>query len=541
MSPLNCCGPGAVDADPQRSGTAADAGARRLMPPGFARNTLLGFSSGAFVALTGFIGTAIAARLLGPEGMGVIAYAVWCVTVAGTIAGLGISLVLQRFVPNLRAEGKDDEAEALVGTTARLSILAAILGSVLLIGWLYWPGRSAIDTPGEQTPRIVYIAIVLVWFLCLRMADVYLSYLRGEQRFGEFAWLSALSGAIKLVVLGLGAWMFGVAGALAGYCASYVVAAPLILRLLRKKGRLRKELRREVFNFALASWTAGILGGLVFGRTEIVFLEHYSGIGAVGLFAAAVTITEMTVQLAPLLLSALLPYFSQQDGLGAHDDMHRLYRAMTGVLAMVVIPLCVGMAAIAPVLVPLTFGPEFADAVPATSVLLVAAAVSNLGVVTAYLMYSTGRSGVLLISNAIGLAATIALGFLLIPRFGLMGAACSRGAVQTLVVVFETWYVSRKLGFVPPFRALGAITLVAVAQGAVAYILCRELGGVLSLAIAVPAAILVFLSGLRVLAVIPKVDPALNDRLIEHAPHRIRHLLTNVLTLLSPAKKWPRR
>ena len=59
------------------------------------------------------------------------------------------------------------------------------------------------------------------------MADVYLSYLRGEQRFGEFARLSAFSALTKLVVMGLGAWLFGVAGAVAGYIVSYASRRPV--------------------------------------------------------------------------------------------------------------------------------------------------------------------------------------------------------------------------------------------------------------------------------------------------------------------------
>ena len=122
----------------------------------------------------------------------------------------------------------------------------------------------------------------------------------------------------------------------------------------------------------------------MFGRTEIVFLEHYTGLNAVGLFAAAATVAEMAVQLPPLLLSALLPRFSEQHGLGAQDQMRRLFQTMTALVAMVIVPLCLGLAAIAPVLVPLFFGDEFADAAPVASVLLVAAGVSSLGVTTFY-------------------------------------------------------------------------------------------------------------------------------------------------------------
>ncbi len=100
--------------------------------------------------------------------MGVIAYAAWCVMVATTVASLGVGLVLQRFIPNLRARGMDDDAEGLIGATTRLSMLAAIVGSLLLFCWLYWPGSSAISAPSAAS-RLVILGLVLAWFIVWKM------------------------------------------------------------------------------------------------------------------------------------------------------------------------------------------------------------------------------------------------------------------------------------------------------------------------------------------------------------------------------------
>lgn len=498
------------------------------MSPSFLRNTILGFSSGAAVALAGFIGNAITARLLGPDNLGILAYVVFCVTIASMVAGLGIGIVQQRYIPNLRAEARDDEADGLIGATTRWSMVAAIVGGLLLFAYLYWPGRGVTEKLSD-TSRDVVIAVALIWFLCWRMAEVYQFYLKGEQRFGELARLSAVSALIKLAVIALGAWLFGIPGALAGYIAGNLLPAARIGRLRRVKPMVSQELRREVTRFAFMSWVTAVIGGFVFGRTEILFLEHFTGIGAVGLFTAAVTVAEMAVQLPPLLLSALLPRFSEQHGLGAQDDMQRLYRTMTALIAMLIVPLCAGLAAVAPVLVPLLFGDEFRGAVPVASVLLIAAAISSLGVTTLYLLQSIGKAGFLLMSNGVGLIGTIVLGFVLVPHFGLIGAAWSRGLVQVSVVLIETWYVTRKLNISPPYRALGAIALASVAQAAVAYVLCLEFGGLVALLIAIPAAMITYLVALRILSVTRIVDPGLRDRLIAKAPQRMRPVISRIL------------
>ena len=159
------------------------------MSPSFAKNTLLGFASGAAVALAGFVGNAVVARLLGPERLGVFAYVVWCVTVAATIASLGIDVVQQRFIPNLRAEGRGEEAEGLIGATTRVSISAMTVVGIVLVGYLLLPGRGALE--GTSTPLVIGVAAV--WFVTWKLGDLYLFYLRGEQRFGEVAKLSAVS------------------------------------------------------------------------------------------------------------------------------------------------------------------------------------------------------------------------------------------------------------------------------------------------------------------------------------------------------------
>ncbi|MDG4665377.1 oligosaccharide flippase family protein [Mycobacterium sp. 236(2023)] len=504
------------------------------MAPNFARNTLLGFVSGAAVTFSGFVGSAIAARLLGPDDFGVVAYVVWCVTIAAAVANLGSDVVQQRFLPNLRAAGKSDQVDGLVGAIMRLAMGAAVVVGVVLFAYLYGPGTGALSA-GSPHSQIVVIAVALVWFFCWRMGDLYLFNLRGEQRFDTLARVSTVSALMRVATTVLGAWLFGIPGALAGYIAATVLPASRLFPLLRLKPRVDRSLRREVIGFALMSWTIGVIGNLLFGRTQIIFLEHYTDIGTVGLFAVALTVAEMAAQLPPLLLSALLPRFSEQSGQGAHDNMKSLYRTMTAFIAVVMLPFCLGLAAVTPVLVPLIFGTDFADAAAVSSILLIAIAINSLGGANLSLILSKGKNSILWISNAVGLVGVIGLGFLLIPHYGLIGAAWSRAIIQVVVILIEIICATIQLGFAMPYRALGAIALAAVAQGAVAYAIVLNLGGAGSLVLAIPAAILTYLIAVRLLGVIPLVDPELSGRLISHTPGRFKPLASRIMRLLAPS------
>jgi len=503
------------------------------MAPNFARNTLLGFISGAAVTSSGFIGSAIAARLLGPDDFGVLAYVVWCVTVAVAVANMGSDVVQQRFIPNLRAAGKNDQVDGLVGAIVRLSLGAAVVVGVLLFAYLHGPGSAALEEGSPQS-QVVVITIALTWFICWRMADLYLFNLRGEQRFDKLARVSTVSALMRVATTTLGALLFGIPGALAGYIAGTVLPASRLFPLLRLKPGVDRSLRQEVVGFALMSWTIGVIGNLLFGRTQIIFLEHYTNIATVGLFAVALTVAEIAAQLPPLLLSALLPRFSEQRGQGAHDHMKRLYRTMTALIAMVMLPLCLCLAAVTSVLVPLVFGSDFADAAKVASILLIAIAINSFGATNLSLILSMGKSNILWISNAVGLVGVIGLGFLLIPQYGLMGAAWSRAIIQVVVILIEIVCAAVQLKLLMPYRALGAITLAALAQGAIAYAVVQNIGGAVSLAIAIPAAIIAYLVAIRLLKIIPLVDPELTSQLISHVPSRVKPQVSRILRLLSP-------
>lgn len=141
-----------------------------------------------------------------------------------------------------------------------------------------------------------------------------------------------------------------------------------------------------------------------------------------------------------------------------------------------------------------------------------------------------------MVSNAVGLAGVVLLGFVLIPRYGLMGgAAWSRGIVMVLVIAIEIVCAAVQLGgFHPPYRALGAIALAAVAQGAVAYVIVVNIGGAWSLVIAAPAAIITYLVALRLFGVLRLVDPELANRLLSRVPARAKPLASLILGPLSP-------
>jgi O-antigen/teichoic acid export membrane protein len=98
----------------------------------------------------------------------------------------------------------------------------------------------------------------------------------------------------------------------------------------------------------------------------------------------------------------------------------------------------VPLALAAPFVIPLLYGPAFLPAVPAAQLLCVGLVGEGLGGVVTAFLYGTGRPGLNSMATAAGLATTVCLDLLLIPRHGLLGAAiasCAAYAVTTVALL----------------------------------------------------------------------------------------------------------
>jgi O-antigen/teichoic acid export membrane protein len=71
-------------------------------------SSLLNAAAGLLSLVAGFGSSVIVARLLGVEGAGIVAYALWIMTVATLLSDFGMPQAVLRFI------GKDDVAEGAI-------------------------------------------------------------------------------------------------------------------------------------------------------------------------------------------------------------------------------------------------------------------------------------------------------------------------------------------------------------------------------------------------------------------------------------------
>lgn len=511
------------------------------MPPGrlssvarqFTRNSAFGTVAGLLTALASVFAGVIVARALGVAGTGKVAFAMWVVSLAVATADLGVQATLARYLPELMAAERADAASRTTAMLWRWLACSSFASLTVFVGWAFYSSwMEKVSTADAVTWGLAGLACLLQAFTGLTFG-----YLRGIQRFDRLAALTGGFFVAQLAGVGFGSLYFGVPGAVAGYCLGSVVPAMASLRFARSPPLQDPELAARVRRYALYAWAGALSSTVVWSRVELLFLQHYSGNEPVGLFTVAVTLANLASQGPMLLTAGLLPYFATSFGKGATDEMRAAYAAATRVLSFIVLPLCFGLAALLPTVLPLVYGDAFINAVPGATVLVLAAGIAAATSVGDAVVMAMDRSDFFFVCGVASAILAVAAGLFVIPEYGLMGAVWSRAAVQLIAVAMAEAFLILRLGFPLPIADLTRLLLAASICGLTARAVLTLFSGALALAAAIAAGALSYLIAVRLLRALSPDDADRLRNLCGALPRQLGARMERLIELLAAGRR----
>jgi O-antigen/teichoic acid export membrane protein len=180
----------------------------------------------------GYLRGLILPNLLGAFHYGTVA-TVLLVERYANYANLGIHMGTTYKVPAHCAGGRSDEARAITDAVASFSLVAGMLASLGVAGWVWWAGPRL----APELAQGLLIASVLPLLVTLR--GVVAVWLRAYRQFDVISRGTVLGSVVLLLLtLGLG-WRWQAAGVLAGQALAYAV----MLAYFVARGRLRFAFR----------------------------------------------------------------------------------------------------------------------------------------------------------------------------------------------------------------------------------------------------------------------------------------------------------
>jgi O-antigen/teichoic acid export membrane protein len=385
----------------------------------------------------------LVARLLAPDDAGTVFYQLWLSSMIVLAASLGLPSALQRFSAAL---GEDEGGSASLAALAGVALAMAALASAALLLAARWQ-LAGLDI-GSALPVAALVAVQGLETLAV-------ARLSGRQRFAALARWSVASAALQVGAVALGAWRWGIAGALLGYAAgSLPLALAGLLAFPRSSAApADPELGRRAWAYAMSAWVAALASALVWSRLELFFFAHYRSAAEAAQYGVALSWAAMAAQLPSMSLGALLPHFAARAGAGDNAGAFATYGMVTKLLGVVLVPLCLAGAALASIAIPMIYGQAFAPAVPCAMV-LTAGGVLNLAMAGSSLLYGFERSRIMIVWSVVGALVFTALDWMVIPGGGLLAAAWTRILLQGALVAVGFRYISIRLACPVPLAPL---------------------------------------------------------------------------------------
>jgi PST family polysaccharide transporter len=368
------------------------------------------------------------ARYLGPEQYGTLNYAIAFVALFSVCANLGLDSIVIRDIARDSACSEES-----LGTALALKLAGAFVTLLLSVAAI------AVLRPQDYLSLVIVTIIASgTFFQAFDTIDFwYQSQVRSK--FAVYARNPAFLAIslVKVLLIVLEAPL--VAFAWAGLGEIALGACGLVLVYRGTGGRLsawRFSWSRAV-GLLRESWPLFLSGAfvLLYIKIDQIMIGQMLGDERLGVYSAAVRLTEVWYFIPVAITSSVFPAIVSAKKTGEakyYDSLEQLYLLMVWLALGVAIPITV----FAEPIVELVFGPEYRDGATVLAIQCWSGLFIFAGLVSNHWYLLENLSHYTLYRHLLGAGMNIAINLVLIPRYGIDGAA-----IATLITQFITSYM----------------------------------------------------------------------------------------------------
>lgn len=377
-----------------------------------ARNTGVIILGNIVEKIIGIVTIIFLARYLGASGFGIYSFIFAYLGFFSIITDLGINQILVREISRERIR-----ADRLIGNAIIMKVTLSLFTlalACLIISFLNYP---------FNTKLLVYVASLS---LLLSFGSLYRLIFQVDLRMQYPIVADILNGSAKLalflylIFLKVTLFWFIIAG-----IVTVLPGILLLWHLSKKSVRPRFEINLKIWKEILKeSWPLALTATfiMIYVRIDQLMLFQMKGAEAVGHYAAAVRLTEVFGIIPAAFMASVFPLFSKYF-VTSGEKLEKAYRLSFKYLATAILPIAVGTCILSEPIVMAIYGNQFLNSISALRILIWSEIFVFLGAIHISILISVGLQRLDFIFTSSSAIANIILNLLLIPRYGIVGAA----------------------------------------------------------------------------------------------------------------------
>ncbi|HEY7353836.1 MAG TPA: flippase [Terriglobales bacterium] len=445
---------------------ATDASEFRSRMGSISRQSLVYCAGTLLTAAAGYFFKIYLARELGAEALGLYALGMTIVGFLGVFNALGLPTAATRFVAAYSAR-KDHWrlASFLRSSLALLCVVNVAFAALILIAGP-WIADRFYHAPKLSPYLWAFAAIMMLGVLNMFLCQVMAGFRDVARRTFITHFIGTPANIVIAVIL------ISLGFALTGYLVAQVLSAILVLCLL---GRLvwkitpsaplsankRLHLDREVISFSVAAY--GIAGlQYLLAQADTIVLGHFLVASQVGIYAVAMAMVAFISIALTSVNQIFSPIISELHTANNLLVLQQLYSTLTKWVLALTFPLALTMIVFSAELMAI-FGSDFRSG---AGILVIGAvgqffncAVGSVG----YLLLMSGNQNELIKIQAANAGVLLLLNLLLVPRWGILGAAIATSLTTVCTNLWSLLSVRRILRL-SPYNS-GYLKLIMPAAG----------------------------------------------------------------------------
>ncbi|MFS0788582.1 oligosaccharide flippase family protein [Shouchella sp. 1P09AA] len=393
-------------------------------------------------AIVGFLGIAIYSRILSPEQYGQFAliFANAAIVNAVVFEWLKVSV--------LRMQKQRDVGETTYYMTIKVAFIALIVISFLI-------GIALMLFSNFLSPSFLLLVLLLSW--CQSWYQLNLSLLRAELNpmgYGKMAFIRAITGllfATLLITLDYGA--FGlVVGLIIGLLLAVVPMNFKRWGVFVKPAQVNSTLLKQFAGYGLPL-TITLLLGIIIHHSDRLIIHAMVGVEATGQYAIAYDLTEQSIFTLMLIINlAAFPIAVRALENRGEQAAKAQVRKNTRLLLGVGIPATIGFILLKDVMATVFLGAAFQEtAIVLIPYIAIGALLKGMKLYAVDIVFHlTKQTKLQVIPVLVAATVNVALTIILIPSYGLEGAAMATVVAYAFAII-SSWLLLMKQQTTIPF------------------------------------------------------------------------------------------
>jgi len=407
----------------------------------------------------------VTARFYGAEMVGVVAILNTFFTFSTIVTALGINTSILRLIPEYSVKYSPSAAVSVYKKAVLIIAIASFMVTIISV----FSSEIIAHRLFSQPDFSFYFFIASFFIFLNAIMRFNTQAIRGLKSIYAFAIFQVMPHFFNLLFLvGYGLFLNSKNNPVYAYLASIAATGFLtwiiVVQVFKKKTN-SKDVAPHIQATNILSVSLPMLMtatmGFIIGHTSVLVLGIYKNPEVVGVFSISVKLATLTSFGLQAINSIAAPKFSELFHSGNTDELFHVAKKSTRLIFYTSAPVLLGLVLFGKPILYYFFGDEFVRAYPSLLILIAGQFIGASAGSCGNFMNMTGHQIAFRHRILISSLINVTLNFILIPRFGVIGAAVSTSIctayINITLLIFIKYKYGRSTGFLPFEKELIAI------------------------------------------------------------------------------------